>query len=142
MAASAPDSCCDCKRNLQGSASSPEALSSALQAAQGALPQIIKAQQHLAAQHTSTTATAIAESEGYAGCDPAAAASITTIARPKVAQILSDSNADMSRVQRDAALREAKEKVIEQLTQRGVFRYAVGASLNLPKHHTTVGLLE
>ena len=32
----------------------------------------------------------------------------------------------MSRVQIDAALREAKEEVIKQLTQRGVFRYSVG----------------
>lgn len=70
----------------------------------------------------------ISKSEGYAGCDPAASASITALAKPKVARILSDSYADRSRVQVEAALREAKEEVIQQLTQRGVFRFSVGAA--------------
>ncbi|KAL3159491.1 hypothetical protein ABBQ38_009910 [Trebouxia sp. C0009 RCD-2024] len=110
--------------DFQGTASSPQLLSSALQAAQAALPQILQAQQQLAAQHSSTTATAVAESEGYAGCDPAAAANIIAVATPKVQRILSDSNADMSRVQRDAALKEAKEAVVQELTARGIFRFS------------------
>ena len=113
---------------MQGRPASPEALSSALQAAQAALSQIIQAQHQLASQHTSTTTNPIANSEGYAGCDPAAAASIIALANPKVAQILSDSTSEKSRVQIDAALGEAKEEVIQQLTQQGVFRFSVRAS--------------
>ena len=98
-----------------------------MQAAQAAVPKIIKAQQQLATQHTSTKTNPISDSQGYAGCDPAASASITALAKPRVARILGDSHADRSRVQVEAALKEAKEEVIQQLTQRGVFRYSVGA---------------
>lgn len=111
--------------NVQGSASSPQVLTSALQAAQAALPQILQAQQQLAAQHTSTATTAVAQSQGYAGCDPAAAASIIAVAQPKVARIFSESNADMSRVQRDAALKKGKEEVVKELSAKGAFRFSV-----------------
>ena len=102
------------------------ALQSALEAAEAALPDLLDTQHKLAAQHTSTTASAVPVPEFYAGCDPAAAASITAAAKPRVARIFSSSNADMSRVQRDAALREAKEEVIKELTQNGIYRFSVG----------------
>lgn len=48
------------------------------------------------------------------------------LAVPLVKDILSDHNADMSRVQRLDALREAKTRVVEELTKQGVYRFQVG----------------
>ncbi len=48
-----------------------------------------------------------------------------SVAVPRVRDILSDRNADMTRVQRTNALKEAKEAVIEELTGMGVYRFQV-----------------
>ena len=48
------------------------------------------------------------------------------LAVPLVTDILSERNADMSRVQRLDALREAKTQVVEELTKQGVYRFQVG----------------
>ncbi len=97
---------------------------SALQAAKAATEQILKSQQKLVSQQTS--AKPVKPSQGYSGCDPAAEASIMALAVPLVKDILSDRNADMSRVQRLDALREAKTQVVEELTRQGVYRFQVG----------------
>ena len=97
---------------------------SALQAAKAATEQILAAQAKLAGHQAS--AKPVKPPQGYAGCDPAAEASIMTLAVPLVRQILSDSNADMSRVQRLDALKQAKEQVVEELTKQGVYRFQVG----------------
>ena len=48
------------------------------------------------------------------------------LAVPLVKDILSERNADMSRVQWLDALREAKTQVVEELTKQGVYRFQVG----------------
>lgn len=126
--------------SLQGRASSPMALQSALEAAKAALPQLLDTQNKLAEQHASTTTPAVPRPEFYAGCDPAAAASIIAAAKPRVAKIFSDSNSDMSRVQRDAALRLAKEEVIQELTKSGIYRFSVSPPQNVMHVADTAGL--
>ncbi|KAL0036610.1 hypothetical protein WJX79_002514 [Trebouxia sp. C0005] len=107
--------------DFQGREVSKKAMRSALQAAKAATEQILRSQQKLVGQQTS--AKPVQPSQGYSGCDPAAEASIMALAVPLVKDILSDHNADMSRVQRLDALREAKTRVVEELTKQGVYRF-------------------
>ncbi|DBB10117.1 hypothetical protein WJX82_000225 [Trebouxia sp. C0006] len=113
--------------DFQGREVSKKAMRSALQAAQAATQQILRSQQKLVSQQTS--AKPVKPSQGYSGCDPAAEASIMALAVPLVKDILSERNADMSRVQRLDALREAKTQVVEELTKQGVYRFQALRSL-------------
>ena len=116
--------CVSCEHAWQGGEVSKKAMRSALQAAKAATEQILTAQANLAGYQAS--AKPVKPPQGYTGCDPAAEASIMTLAVPLVRNILSDRNADMSRVQRLDALKQAKEQVVEELTKQGVYRFQVG----------------
>ena len=111
---------------VQGSEVPRKTLKAALQAAKAATGQVLSTQHKLAAQWTPPPqSSGVGQSQGYTGCDPAAEASIMSLAEPLVKKILSDEGGDMTRVQREHALKEAKAKLIEQLTNKGVYRFQV-----------------
>lgn len=101
---------------------SVEDVKAVLQAAHASTAKLLHAQQALLQDLTADKPSTAA----LHGCDPAAWAAITEIGQPLIAGVLQESNADMSPLQRLAALNDAKDAAVVQLTRRGIFRNMVG----------------